>query len=353
MAVILGQNAAQLQLFFTAYETRFWQAYKAAPVMYPKLATTYPVGTEQWVSGWLTMLQKYREWIGSRITHTPNPQTYLVPIKNFELTQGLDKFRFDDDQYGIYSPLPSFMALQAAKWPDYQLRDLLQNQGSWTGPFQNGLDGLTFFNTAHPVNLFDLSQGTYCNDFTDGGVSVNGILVGGAMSATSIYTIYANMSARKSESGEAWGAIPTANLCGPQLKWAQDSILQAQILGTPYMPPYGTGNFPAASAPTPVNAPLIGTSTNMLKGLVESLMWLDLGGSTIVGNGSYDQVFYQVTENLPVKPFSWLLREAPNFIPVIQPNAPLVIEKHMYSWNSEARGSAAWGFSQLASRSGA
>ena len=76
--LITPQN---LNIFFTAVETRFWTAYTAAPLVYQKLATTYPVATEQWVSGWIGMLDKLREWQGSRVVHTPAPQTSFAPVR--------------------------------------------------------------------------------------------------------------------------------------------------------------------------------------------------------------------------------------------------------------------------------
>src|SRR5579859_5073558 len=104
-----------LQLFFTGYETRFWSAYHLSQPKQQMISTVYPVTTEVWLSGFLTMVQKYREWIGPRYSQAPAPLTYQVPIKNWELTQAIDKFRFDDDTHGIYDPTIPFMAMQAAK----------------------------------------------------------------------------------------------------------------------------------------------------------------------------------------------------------------------------------------------
>jgi len=151
---------ANLQFFFTALETRFWAAYTVAPIVYSRLSTTYSVPTEQWVSGWIGMLDKMREWIGPRIMHTPAPQTYIVPLQLFEQTQGVDEIKLINDVAGIYNPIAAFMGMQSAKWPDYQFRDLLQSQGSQTGARQLSLDGLNHWGTAHPVDFWDASKGT-------------------------------------------------------------------------------------------------------------------------------------------------------------------------------------------------
>src|SRR5579872_7333174 len=126
-----------LNVLFTSVETRFWQAFTPEQLVYQRLCTTYPVGTEQWISAWSAMLDKMREWVGPRVVRTPPVQTYLVPIKLFELTEGIDKYKVLDDTYGVYNPVITNMGKLSAKNPDYQLRDLLQNQGSWTGGFQN------------------------------------------------------------------------------------------------------------------------------------------------------------------------------------------------------------------------
>jgi phage major head subunit gpT-like protein len=344
---------ANLSILFSTVETNWSLAYSLAPVVWDKIATQYPVGSEQWVSAWLTMMPKYREWLGSRVVHTPSPQTYTVPIKLFEDTMGIDKFKIEDDQFGVFGPIVLHFAMEAAKWPDYQLRDLIQNSGSWTGIFQNGLDNLTYWNTAHPVNFWDSSMGTYPNDFTGGGQTVNGINIGGALSPNAFQTVFNNMGTRKNESGESAGASPNLSMGGTQLKFGLQSLLQSQFLGMPSIGQIGTGNFPTAGQALPVNAPLVGASENMLKGLTDLLIWDDLGGSTTVGGGTYDQIFYLLTTNKIVRPFAWLLRKAPDFIPQTRPTDPNVVNTHTFQWNSEARGSAAWGFPLFGSRSGA
>src|ERR1700722_18510597 len=152
-----------LKFFFTALETRFWTAFSVAPLVYQRLSTTYNVPTETWASGWIGMLDKMRLWDGPRLTRTPAPQTYLVPLQLFEQTQSVDEIKLRNDTYGIYAPIAAFMGMQSAKWPDYQFRDLLQNQGAQSGIRQFSLDGLTHWNTAHPVDYYDASTGTYPN----------------------------------------------------------------------------------------------------------------------------------------------------------------------------------------------
>lgn len=318
---------ANLSFFFTNLETRFWTAYSTAPTFYDKIATTYPVSSEQWASGWMGMLDKMRVWNGSRTTHQPAPQTYLVQIKPFELTEQIDQFKLEDDTYGIYFPTVSFMGENAKKWPDYELRDLIMNQGSWTGAAQLGLDGLTQWNTAHPVDFYDSSKGTYCNDFT-GGVSVNSITVGGALNVNSFATLWEEMASRKSESGEALGLMPDMTMIAPQLKLTADTILNAQFFA-----PATVGNITGS----------VGSTENVMKGWTDRLV--------IPEFASAPTVWYMLCCNKPIKPFSWLLRSAPNFTYRINPQDPTVFDTHTYTYGSWSRGAPAWSFPWLSSKS--
>lgn len=319
---------ANLSFFFTNLETRFWTAYSVAPVFYDKICTTYPVSSEQWASGWMGMLDKMRVWKGSRVTHQPAPQTYLVPIQPFELTEQIDQFKLEDDTYGIYFPTVAFMGENVKKWPDYEVRDLLMGQGEWTGAAQIGLDGLTQWNTAHPVDFYDSSKGTYCNDFL-GGVAVDGITVGGALGVNSFATLWEEMASRKSESGEALGLMPDQTMAPTQLKLTLDTILQAQFLGAPTI-----GNLTGNT----------GATENLLKGWTDRLINPDLSADPTT--------FYMLVCNKPIKPFSWLLRQAPNFTYRINPQDPTVFDTHTYTYGSMSRGAPAWSFAWLSSRSG-
>ena len=344
-----------INFFFSALETRFWTAYTVAPLVYSRLATTYPVPTEQWVSGWLGMLDKMREWVGPRITHTPAPQTYVVPLQLFEQTQGVDEIKLRNDQYGIYNPIAAYMGYQSAKWPDYQFRDLLQSQGSQTGFRQLSLDGLNHWGTAHPVDFWDSTKGTYPNDYTGGGVTINSNVIGGGLSANAFATVWEDMSRRKSESGESQNVMADLAVVPPMLKLTIDTILQSQFLGLPVIGNQGTANVPAPGGPANPNAPLIGNSQNVMAsagGWTDRLVWLDLGGSTAIGNGTYDQVWYLFDTAKPIKPLSWLLNFAPDFVARINPDDPIVFDTHTYAYGSKAYGAPAWGFEWLGSRSG-
>jgi len=325
---------ANLSFFFTDLETRYWTAYRVAEAWIDKIATPYPVGTEQWVSGWIGMLDTYREWLGPRKTHQPAPQTYLVPIKNWELTEEIDEFKLADDQMGLYAPTAAFMGMQAKKLWDYKGRDLLLNLGAMTGAFQNGTDGLTNFNTAHNVSYWNASLGTYCNDYR-GGVSVGGITTGGTWGTNAFNTMWQDMAFRKSESGEALGVLPDLTMVPVQLKAVAMTVLQSQFYSPPQIGTMGSGSG--------ANAPFVGNVDNPLKGWTDLLVNPDLS--------NVNDYFMFITK-APIKPLSMLLRLAPDFVPRVRPDDPLVFNEHKILYGSKARGTPAWGLPWLSSISG-
>jgi len=325
---------SNLAFFFTAVESRFWQAYKTADLWHERVATTVPVSTEVWLAGWIGMLDKVREWTGSRIKHQPAPQTYQVAMQLYEQTQSIDKYKLMDDQFGIYNPTIDFMGKQSAKWPDYQLRDLILNTGTQTGSRQNGLDALTHWNTAHPVDFYDSSKGTYCNDFS-GGVSVGGVTVGGAFTTNGFNTLWEEFASRKSESGEALGIIADLTMGPPQLKAPMTTILQSQFYAPPQMGVLGSGSG--------ANAAFVGSMENPLRG------WTDL--LTLPDFAAAPTTWFMLCTTAPQKPFTWLLRQAPNFVARINPDDPAVFDNHEFIYGADMRGAPAWSLAWLSAKS--
>ncbi len=325
---------ANLQFFFTdVMEPRFWTAYKVTEEWSSRVATPYSVGTEQWVSGWIGMLDVYREWLGPRKTRQPAPQTYLVPIKDWELTEEIDEFKLSDDKFGIYMPTVAFMGMQAKKVYDYKFRDLFQNVAPFTGVWQNSTDGLTHWNTAHPIDYYDSSKGTYANDARSGGYTESGQTIGGRLTVNGFNSLWQSMAARKSESGEALGLMPDLTMVPVQLKADATTILQSQFFAPPQMGALGSG--------TGANAPFVGAMDNPLRGWTDLLINVDLF--------SQATTWYMMVTKAPIKPFSLLLRLAPDFVPRVTPDDPAVFNEHKILYGSKARFTPAWALPWLSS----
>lgn len=324
------------QAFFTALDVRLGLAYDVAPIVYDKIATTVPMGTEFWTTGWIGQFDKMREWLGSRVTRTPAPQTYTVQVQNWELTEQIDLFKLADDQHGIYNQTAENLGTQMKKLPDYQVRDLLLNQGSQTGARQKCLDALTYFNSAHPVDFYDASKGTYSNDLKSGGTTISGILTGGGLAVNSFATVWQYMAGLVSESGESLGLVPSHLLHAPQLKATADTILNTQFFGAPVIGNLGTGTAP--------NYAFTGSTENTLKGWSDRIMWNDLAADP--------NTWYQTVLNRSIRPWLWLQHTAPNFVLRNSPQDPAVFDTHSVLYGSMARATPAWSFPWLCVRSG-
>lgn len=335
---------ANLNVFFTALDTRFWQAFSQAPLWNNQIATIYPTGTEQWLMGWIGMLDKLRVWKGSRITHTPAPQTYGLTILPFELTEAIDEFKLEDDTHGIYGPVISHMGEMSAKWPDYTIRDLIEGLGDFASTqAQTGTDGVSHWNGAHPVDYYDAGKGTYPNDYGVSGTTINGITVGGALGVNSWAYVWQDMASRKNESGERFGLQPDLTMVSTNNAFAGKVITQSNFFAPPVLTGLGSGNFPTAGSPVGANAPFVGAMDNPLRGQTDLMINFDLTAAA---------AWYMLTTRRVIKPFGWVLRKAPTLTPRTRPDDPMVFDTHTLAYGVKARGVPAWSLPWLSSRSG-
>ncbi len=321
---------AKFSIFITTVNTMLGEAYTTTPTLYDKFTTTIPMDSEYLTFGWTGMLPQMRPWVGSRVAFEHAPQTYTVGALPFESTLAVDRFDLDDDKFGIYYRDIPDIARQAKRWPDLQMRNLLENASPWTSNFQLGLDGLTHWNTAHAVDLYDSSKSTYCNDFTGGGQTIGGILIGGAFGATSFKTLYEYQLTLKAEDGEPMGLTPRTLMYPPQLHGEVELVLKNESFAPPA---WGTITGQ------------VGAADNIFRRYgVEPLMNPLLKSAT---------KFYLLNEGGGgIKPFAFGLREAPNFVQRISENDPVVFDDHKYLFGNWARGCPAWSFAWLSARSG-
>jgi phage major head subunit gpT-like protein len=318
---------SNLSFFFTGLQMRMWEAYGLAPTFADKLATTVPSSTEQEVYGWIGKIAKMQEWIGPRKTTSAAPQTYTLVNRPYELTLAIDKFKLQDDAHGIYAPLATEFGWQAKKWVDYQLRDLLLNTGTQTGSRQNGLDGLTHWNTAHPIDLYDSSKGTYCNDYR-GGVSIGGRTVGGSLTPQGYATVRQDMMSRKAEDGEPLGIMPNLLVVPPQLEAAGKMILEAEFFSPQSYDAVGLGTN-------------VGNQQNIYRGSASLLVIPELAGSPTT--------WFLCDTTRSIKPFIFQQRQAVNFVQRFNEQDPHVFDFHEYIMGNDARGAVGWAHAWLSS----
>ena len=335
----MGPTPKNFNLFITNINTSFGAVYNdTTDTVWPQYASEVPVTGRVFTAGWTGMMPKFRIWNGPRITHQPAAQTYSAVVLPYELTYDIDAFDLDDDLYGIYYRMVPDMARQAKRLPNYELRDLIENAGGYTGAAQLGFDGLTYFSTAHPINIYQSSMGTYVNDFSGGGVNVTytavntggtrTVLAGGAFSPTAFSTLYEYMSTLKGEDGERLGVQPNMLMHPVQLKTEVELVLKSMFFAPPA---WGTITGQVGAADNPLRRFGVMPLENIF--LNDSAMWYLFDGTKAY------------------KPVTWAQREAVRLVSRFEPTDPIRFDEHKHLIGGEGRACPAWGFSFLMARS--
>jgi phage major head subunit gpT-like protein len=326
---------AAFAVFVTTVNTMIGQAYATTPLIYQRFVTTIPMDSLTLEFGWTGMIAKPRVWTGPRTTVQPAPQTYTVDALPYELTVELDRFRLDDTKFNLYYRVLPDMARQTKRLPEYWIRDMLQGIGAETGTRANGLDGTAHWNTAHSVDIYDTTKGTYSNDATGGGFTYNGVTIGGAMSPNAVATSVEYMRVLKGEDNESLGITPDLILI-PALLELETSLILKSMFFSP--PSWGAVTGQVGAADNPIRRFGVDYLVNPL---------LDTTSAT-----NATKNWYLLDTTKAIKPFVWGLREAPRLVPRVDENDPIVFDEHKYMWGAWGRATPAWGFAWLSLRSG-
>lgn len=325
-------SPSNFNLFRSNVNTMLGAVYEQAKkeLTYPKIATTVPVGEASQIAfAWTGMMPKARLWQGPRVVHEPAPQTYVVVPNPYEHTVSIDRFDLDDDKMGVYYRTLPDQTRQLLKMPDYWFRDLLEARGDYpAGPYQNGLDGLAHWNTAHPVDLYNAGAGTYCNDFTGGGVVVNGITVGGAFGTTAFSTLRNNFGTLKGEDGEPLELMAGMLMVPTMLETEARVILETSFFAPPA---WGTITGQVGAADNVFRRFQVELFVNKL--LVSQTKW------------------YMMVTDI-AKPFQWCERDYGQVVQRVSPTDPVMFDEHKMLAGGWGRGAPAWNFAFLSARSG-
>lgn len=336
-------NVPGLNIFFTSVEVRFWAAYSLAKPWSDRIVTPYPVAGLIWTHGWPDYLPRMRAWLGPRSVRQPAELSYTVNMRPpREHTWGIDKYQLKADMYGIYAPLFQQQGEIVRKEQDYQVRDLLFGLNDYSGTDrQLGTDGVSHWNTAHPVDPYDAGKGTYCNDYR-GGVTINSQTVGGALSINAFNTMYGDFGLRKSNNGEALGVWPDLCMGSPVLKGEFTAILNNK-----FMSPAQFGQMGIGPVGTP-NGPFVGVMNNVLEGWTDHVIVEDFGISTSIQR----DWLMLCTSKTGIRPFSFGTFQAPQLVARTAPTDPAVFDSAQYLYGADAMQQPAFAPPWLSSRSG-
>jgi phage major head subunit gpT-like protein len=151
-------NATNLQALYRAFNTAFQGGFAGVSPMWQRIATLVPSSASQEDYGWLGDIKAMREWVGDRIINSISQHVYSIRNRDFELTQGVDRNKIEDDQVGIYTPLFQMMGDSAARHPDELIFALLL-----AGFITTCYDGQYFIDSDHPVVQADGTTASVSN----------------------------------------------------------------------------------------------------------------------------------------------------------------------------------------------
>lgn len=291
-----------LRAIFTSFNTTLQAAIDTTPLFWDKIAFKVPSAARQNVYGWMAELPHMREWIGERIVRNLVANAYTLVNKDYELTIGVSRNDILDDQLGVYGPRMQMMGMSAAKLPDDLTASAMIN-----GSTNLAWDGQPFFNTSHPVG--DAAGNVYSN------YSASGM----ALTSANYNSVKSTMASYIGASGKAMGITPNLLIVPPQLELAARQIL------------YGQTTAPAAAAGQ--NAANV-QSTNMLIGSANLVVVPELA--------SQPTAWYLADATKPVKAIIWQERQAPQMVPLANPEDPNVFFRKEYIYGVDSRGAVGY-----------
>jgi phage major head subunit gpT-like protein len=316
MALQLNRTTAES--LFIQFSALYQAAYEAVPTFYDKIATIMPSGTSTNLYHWIAQIPGMRQWLGSRVTNAAVLRDYSLTNVPYESTISLDKHKVADDQYGSFGSVVQAQGQAVARWPDERIAAAVE-----AGTTTLCYDGVYFFNDSHPVSLEDSSLSTFSNNLT-GASKVLATDPLGVWQAGS-----EAMANFKGESNKPLGLIADTMMVGPlDKRWAIQAA-HAEIVPQTF----------SASAAATTTIAVAGVS-NVYQG----------DFTVIVNPYLTTRATYIMCLNRPVKPFIWQLREAPKFVPLVDPTLPNMFYQKEFVYGSEGRAAEGYSLPFLAVR---
>lgn len=297
----MGFNAitpADIRALNTQFSGIYQAAYDAAEVHRDRIATTVPSTSKSNTYGWMAKLPTMREWLGERIVHGLAGHSFQIENKDWELTIGVDRNDFEDDNLGIYQPIVQQMGDEARKHPDDLIFDLMNNGHLATAEC---FDGQNFFDTDHPVDMNNAGAGTQSNYFTTT-----------TLDAANLFAVRAKMAEFKGENGRPLRVMPNLLVVPPKLEKTARELLVASSIST--------------------------GGTNVAQGLMDYIVVPELGGDS-----TKDKTWYLLDTRKPIRPFVFQTRKAPAFVQKTSVTDDNVFMTKTFLWGVDARYNAGYG----------
>jgi len=305
-------TTSTLATFFQQLDMRYQAGYQRRKQYFSQFAETVPSATKQNVYAWLAELPGLRKWVGPKMARNIASRSYALVNDDWEDTYEIDRNDISDDTAGIYGRREELLGDAANRWPDDLMTDVLIK-----GTTATCFDGQFFFDTDHPVDLDDSSQGTYAN-----------LLTTTALTQANFNLAYATMQSFRGESGKPLEVQPSVLMVGPKLREIALEICQGSLIAQIAKNVAGSENVASAAA------------SNVNMGEVVPIINPRLVDDT-------DKAWYLLSTDR-IKPLIFQQRQPPTPVQMIDPQNPIVFNLRKWTRGVEARGTGGYGLPFLA-----
>lgn len=207
-------------LLLPGLKTAFFNTFHEQPHQWQSVATMIPSDKDTEHYAWLGATPNVNEFLDERRTGDMKEYDYLIKNKTWESTISVDRTALEDDQYGQIAMRVKQMAQSGTVALDTLVFGLLG--GGFVNPC---FDGLSFFNTAHPLGKLGDGYGSQSNMGTE------------ALSGASLETAITSMMRHQNDQGRPMGIIPDLLVVPPELYWQATQLLNSAFF--PDSPPIG------------------------------------------------------------------------------------------------------------------
>lgn len=300
-------TSSNLSALFISFSKNFEDAYFSEPApLLDNIASNIPSNTRDQRYPFVQALSgAMRQWVGERQTQNVVVDGFVVTNLRYENTLAIQVDDLMDDQYSVYSNMliPN-LARHAKLLPDQQIANVINGN-------QVGFDGVTFFNSAHPIDPSGLTTGTQSN-----------IVTTNPLNATGLAKAQAVMMGLKGPDGLPMGSYGNVILVPPSLKFAADTIANSS-----YFPINQNGQ-----------TGVFGSASNVFQGqyTVVASPWI-----TDTGDPTTAAWYLLDCRNKQLCPFFWQMRMAPQLVQLVNPDNSLVFMQDRIYMGVKMRGAAA------------
>jgi phage major head subunit gpT-like protein len=138
-------NQENLANIYVGLSTAFNAAFQAAPdLWFRQVAMVVPSTGASMDYKFILDFPGMREWIGDRVIKSLAGKNWVVENQDWEATVEVLRKHIEDDQIGLYAPIVSALAEEAAHHPNQLIAALIADNPLC-------FDGQNFFDTDHPV----------------------------------------------------------------------------------------------------------------------------------------------------------------------------------------------------------